>query len=100
VQNSPHVIAIYLDEYHISPGASLDRAREALTGFVNQLGPDDRIAVVKPLDSLPAIRLTGDLDAARRVIAALEGRSGDYAPRTDYERNFMAGSPSRVEAAR
>ncbi len=36
VTNSPRLVAIYLDEYHITAGASADRAREALTAFVDR----------------------------------------------------------------
>jgi Ca-activated chloride channel homolog len=99
--NSPRLIAIYLDEYHITPGAGADRAREALTAFVNrELGPRDLIVVMKPLDSLYSIRLTEDRDEARRIIASLEGRNGDYTARTSYERGFMAGSDTRIETER
>ena len=94
-------IAIYLDEYQITPGASADRARDALTAFVDrELGPRDLVVVMKPLDSLFTIRLTDDREQARRIIAGLEGRKGDYAPRTPYEETFMAGSPARIEARR
>ena len=101
VTNSPRLVAIYLDEYHITAGANADRAREALTAFVDQeLGPRDLIAVMKPLDSLYSIRLTDNLQDARRIIAGLEGRKGDYAPRSDYERSFMGGSDARIETER
>ena len=100
-KSSPHLVAIYLDEYHISAGASADRAREALTAFVDrELGPRDRIAVMKPLDSLYAIRLTDNLEDARRIIAGLEGRKGDFTPRTAYERSYMGGSEARIETER
>src|SRR5581483_8754000 len=58
------------------------------------------VVVLKPLDSLLKIELTADRAAARGAIAAFEGRKGDYAPRTDYERELIAGAPARVEAAR
>lgn len=101
LNHSPRLIAIYFDEYHITASASADRAREALTQFVDQeLGPRDLIAVMKPLDSLYSIRLTDDRQDARRIIASLEGRKGDYAPRTAYERSLMAGSTGRIEIER
>src|SRR6266850_1636958 len=93
--------AIFLDEYHISPGAAADRVREALTRFVDRaLAPDDLLVVMKPLDSLFAIHLTTDRELARRAIAVGEGRKGDYEARNAYERNYIAGTPARVEAAR
>jgi VWFA-related protein len=101
VTNEPRLVAIYLNEYHITPGASADRARDALTAFVDrELGPRDLVVVMKPLDSLFTIRLTDDREKALRTIAELEGRKGDHAPRTPYERTFMTGSPARIEAVR
>jgi Ca-activated chloride channel homolog len=101
VNNSPRLVGIYLDEYHITPGAGVDRAREMLTEFVDrELGLQDLIAVMKPLDSLYTIRLTGDREAARRIIAGLEGRKGDYTSRTAYERGYMAGSTDHIETER
>ncbi|MGB7220500.1 MAG: VWA domain-containing protein [Vicinamibacterales bacterium] len=95
------LFAIYLDEYHISPGASADRTRDALTALLDRsLGPRDLIVVMKPLDSLFTIRLTRDRDRARQIVASLEGRKGDYTPRNTYERNYMAGAPERIEVAR
>ena len=101
LNNSPRLIGIYLDEYHITAGASADRAREALIDFVNQelTGPD-LVAVVAQLDSLYSIRLTDDRQNTLRIIAGLEGRKGDYAPRTASERSLMAGSPDRIETER
>ena len=97
----PRLFAIFLDEYHVGKGAATDRVREALTRFVDQdLQPADLLVVMKPLDSLFAIRLTDDRDAARRSIQSFEGRRGDYEPRNTYERNYIAGTPARIDAAR
>ena len=94
------LVAIFIDEYHISPG-SADRARQALTGLLDRaLGQRDLVVVMKPLDSLFSIRLTHDRDEARRIVAGLEARKGDYTPHTAYERNYWAGTPARIEAAR
>lgn len=94
-------IAIFLDEYHVSAGPATERVREVMTRFVSQsLGPDDLAVVMKPLDSLFAIQLTTDREAALKVIATFEGRKGDYQPRNSYEQNYIAGTPQRIEAAR
>jgi VWFA-related protein len=94
------LIAVFLDEYHVG-SASAGRVRESLTRFIDSaLTPQDSLVVMKPLDSLFAIRLTRDRDAARATVDGFEGRSGDYAPRSTYERNFMAGTPGRIEGAR
>src|SRR5262245_45836598 len=80
------LFALFLDEYHVPPGATADRAREALTRFVDRdLTAHDLVVVMKPLDSLFAIRMTADRDAVRREIASFEGRKGDYQPRNSYE---------------
>jgi len=95
------LFAVFLDEYHVSAGASSDRVREALTRFVDRdLAPDDLVVVMKPLDSLFAIRMTTDRETMRRAIAGFDGRRGDYQPRNSYERNYIAGTPARIDAAR
>ena len=100
-RDGTRLVAIYLDEYHISPGGAADRARDALIEFIDrELGPRDLVAVMKPLDSLFTIRLTHDREEARRIVAGLEGRKGDYTPRTTYERNYMVGSAARIETSR
>jgi VWFA-related protein len=101
VRDEPRVVAIYLDEYHISTGEAADRVRRALTDFIDRdLGPNDLVVVMKPLDSLLKIELTRDHAAARGIVATFEGRKGDYTARNDYERQFIAGTPPRIEAAR
>jgi VWFA-related protein len=101
VPDQARLIAIYLDEYHVSGGASTDRAREALTHFVDRdISPGDLVVVMKPLDSLLAIRMTHDRDAVRSAIERFQGRKGDYEPRNAYERDYIAGTPARIDAAR
>ena len=75
--------------------------RETLTRFVDRdVSPRDLIVVMKPLDSLFAIRLTRDREAVRRAIESFEGRKGDYEPRNAYERDYIAGTPARIDVAR
>jgi VWFA-related protein len=101
VRNAPRLVAIYLDEYHISSGPGVERAREVIAQFVErELGPRDQLVVMKPLDSLLAIRFTSDRDAAQKVIASLEGRRDDLTPREGYERASMVGSPQRIQTLR
>ena len=100
-QDEARLFAIFLDEYHVDAGAQSERVRAALTKFVDrELSPRDLVVVMKPLDSLFAIRLTRDRDAARRAIESFEGRNGDYQPRNAYERDYIAGTPARIDAAR
>jgi VWFA-related protein len=97
----PRVVGIFLDEFHVSPGASADSVRDSLLAFVSEaLGPSDLSAVVKPLDSLVDITLTADRAKAIEAIRGFTPRRGDYTPRTQFEREFIAGSEARVRAAR
>ena len=99
--DAARLFAIFLDEYHVQAGANTDRVRDALLRFVDRdLAPDDLIVVMKPLDSLLAIRSARDRDAARAAIESFSGRRGDYEPRNAYERDYIAGTPARIDAAR
>jgi VWFA-related protein len=100
VRDEPRLVAVFLDEYHVGAGATA-RVREATARFVEQdLSPRDLVVVMKPLDSVLAIRLTLDRAEARRAIETFEGRRGQYEPRNAYERDYIAGTPARIEAAR
>lgn len=95
------IIGIFLDEFHVRSGDATVRARAALNHFVDTLlRDDDIVALVKPLDPLHAITFTQDRALIRTVIAAFEGHSGDYTPRTEFERNFMSRDPKTAEATR
>ena len=99
--DGPRLFAVFLDEYHVQAGANTDRVREALLRFVDRdLAPDDLLVVLKPLDSLLAIRTTRDRAAARAAIESFAGRRGDYEARNAYERDYIAGTPARIDAAR
>ncbi|HEY7289353.1 MAG TPA: VWA domain-containing protein [Vicinamibacterales bacterium] len=94
------LIALFLDEYHVDAGLT-SRVQEAVTRFINEsVSPQDMLVVMKPLDSLLKIQLSHDREAALAAAKSFEGRVGDYTPRNAYERNFMAGAPERIEAAR
>jgi VWFA-related protein len=94
------LIGIFLDEYHVDAGNTA-RVRGAVTRFVSRsLDSRDLVVVMRPLDSLFAIRLTRDRSSILEAIGRFEGRSGDYAARTPYERSFMVGTPARIEQQR
>src|SRR5262245_8107851 len=95
------LFAIFLDEFHVTAGPAVTRARAALTRFVQEdLGPRDLVMVVKPLDSLLTLRLTRDREKIIEAITAFDGRKSDYAPRTAFEKSFMAGTPAAIETLR
>ena len=96
----PRRLAILLDEFHVDP-ADTDRVRAALITFADQqLRPDDMVVVLKPLDSLPSIRLSNDRDAIKKAIADFAGRQGIYAPRTPLEEEAIGRAPALAERAR
>src|SRR5262245_4809362 len=93
------VIAIYLDEFHVAPGPAADRARAALIRLVST-EPGDQVIVLKSLESLLDITPVSDRREAIQKLESFSPRRGDYEPRTSFERNFIAGTPARVEIAR
>ncbi len=100
VDGNARLFAIYLDDYYVS-AARTQEVRDALHRFVDQdLRPGDLVTILRPLDSLLSIRLTGDRDALHRAIDAFEGRRGDYAPRTAFERNYMVNDQEHAEVQR
>src|SRR5260221_7831405 len=98
------LVAIFLDEYHVRAGESTERVRAGLAKFVDaDLRPNDLVAIMKPLDSLSAIRLLNvgrDREALQAQIAGFSGRRGDYAPTTEFERNFMSRAAGPADASR
>lgn len=100
-KDEARLFAIFLDAYHVAAGANTDRVRATLIRFLDRdVTPRDLVVVMKPLDSLFAIRLTRDRDAARRALESFEGRKGAYEPRNAYERDYIAGTPARIDVAR
>jgi VWFA-related protein len=96
----PRRIAILLDEFHVAAADSA-RVREAFTSFASQqLRDDDVVVVLKPLEPLTAIRLTGDRAALRAAIAAFEGRKDLLEPRNTLEEETIGRAPALVEAGR
>jgi VWFA-related protein len=95
------LFAIFLDEFHVRPGAATLRAREAAARLLQaHVTPNDQVVVFKPLDSLLSVALGTDRAADLAAIESFEGRWGEYEPRSTFERNYMAGTPDRIEATR
>jgi VWFA-related protein len=96
----PRRIAILLDEFHVD-AADTGRVRDAVARFVTEgLRVDDTVVVLKPLDSLPAIRLTDDRGRIRDAVASFEGRKGLLEPRNKLEEETLGRAPALVEAGR
>jgi VWFA-related protein len=96
----PRRIAIFLDEFHIQPADSA-RVRDAVTRFVNDnMRADDTAVVLKPLDSLPAIRVTADRARLLEAIRQFEGRKDNFEPRSLLEEDTLGRAPALVAAGR
>ncbi len=95
----PRRLALLLDEFHVGEQYAA-RVREALATFVDRLGPDDMVVVLKPLDSLRTITLTSDRDEIHAAIASFDGRAGNYTPRTPLEEQTVGRAPALADRAR
>jgi VWFA-related protein len=101
VRGETRLLAIFLDEFHTTAGDAATRVRDTLAHAIrDDLAPGDQVVVFKPLDSILAITMTTDHAAAAQAIETFEGRKGDYAARSAFERNYIAGTPARIDAAR
>ncbi len=92
---APRVVAIYLDEYFVS-AANTTTVKTALHRFIDELDPEDRAVILRPLDSLLAIKLTQDRAALHAAVDAFEGRRDNYEPRTAFERNYIVADRGRA----
>ena len=100
-KNGTRIFAIFLDEYHVAAGEGAAQARTLLAEFLDRtLGPRDMVLVVKPLDSLLALRATRDPVAVRGAIAQFEARKDSYEPRSALEASLTAGDRARTDAFR
>lgn len=100
VRGNPQHIAIYLDDYYVSP-SNTAAVRASLHRFVDtQLAAADLVTILRPLDSLLTIKLTLDRASLHRQIDAFEGRRGDYEPRTAFERSYLVTDRGRADEQR
>jgi VWFA-related protein len=100
-QPGTRVFAFVLDEFHVTPGANAERARSAVSRFIDeQLQPQDLALVMRPLDAVTGIRFTRDRTALHAAIAELSFRKGDLAPRSAFEEQYIGRAPAAVAAAR
>jgi len=75
------LFAIFLDDYHITKRPEITLPlREALTKFVNQLGPNDLVALMEPLTTLYDLKYTRSKPDLLNRIRTFEGRYGETFP--------------------
>lgn len=75
------LFAIFLDDYHITkrPDITLP-LRELLTRFINQLGPNDLVAIMDPLTTLYDLKYTRSKPEMLARVRNFEGRYGETYP--------------------
>jgi VWFA-related protein len=100
-QPGTRVFAFFLDDFHVSPGASADRTRAAVASFLDEkVHERDLAAVIRPLDTVASIRFTRDRSVLHGSIRGFAGRKGDYTPRTPLEERLIGHEPATVRATR
>jgi VWFA-related protein len=94
------IFAIMLSDYQVCAERSR-LVREALTTFIDKLGPNDLVAVMSPLMSVRDLLFTYDHDSILRTIQSFEGRKGDYTARNAIEEEHLnqMRSPEPIRAA-
>jgi hypothetical protein len=94
-QPGTRVFAFFLDEFHVSPGTSADRARKAVADFVDEkVYERDLAAVIRPLDPISSVPFTRDRALVHGGLTAFQGRKGDYVPRTPLEARLVGRDPT------
>jgi VWFA-related protein len=75
------LFGIFLDDYHISKRPEITLPlREVLTKFINQLGPNDLVALMDPLTTLYDLKYTRSKPDLLNRIRTFEGRYGETFP--------------------
>jgi len=75
------LFAIFLDDYHISKRPEITLPlREVLTRFINQLGPNDLVAIMDPLTTLYDLKYTRSKSDMLMRVHNFEGRYGETFP--------------------
>ena len=75
------LFAIFLDDYHISKRPEITLPlRDALTKFINQLGPNDLVALMEPLTTLYDLKYTRSKSDLLTRVRNFEGRYGETFP--------------------
>jgi VWFA-related protein len=94
------IFAILLADYQVCAERSR-LVRDALSRFIDKLGPRDLVAVMSPLTSVRDIAFTYDHDSILRTIQRFEGRRGEYTPKNAIEEEHVKqmGTPEPIRNA-
>lgn len=75
------LFAIFLDDYHITKRPEITLPlRDVLTRFINQLGPNDLVALMDPLTTLYDLKYTRNKTELLNRVRSFEGRYGESYP--------------------
>ena len=75
------LFAIFLDDYHITKRPEITLPlRDTLTKFINQLGPNDLVALMEPLTTLYDLKYTRSKTELLNRVRSFEGRYGESFP--------------------
>lgn len=75
------LFAIFLDDYHIAKRPEITLPlRDVLTRFINQLGPNDLVALMEPLTTLYDLKYTRNKTELLNRVRSFEGRYGESYP--------------------
>ncbi len=99
-QADVRVFVIFLDDYHVREGNSI-QAGLMLTDFLeNDLIPTDLVGVMYPLMPLDAVRLTRDHEAIITAVKQFRGVKYDYEVRNQFEARYNQYPTTVVERIR
>jgi VWFA-related protein len=94
------LFGIFLDDYHVRRGASV-QFLEPLSRFIEtELGPSDMIGVLYPLQAVSSMRMTRDRASVIRALRGFVGVKGDYNPRNAMEAQYANYPAEDVERIR
>jgi VWFA-related protein len=75
------LFVIFLDDYHIAKRPEITMPlRDVLTRFINQLGPNDLVALMDPLTTLYDVKYTRNKSELLNRVRNFEGRYGESYP--------------------
>lgn len=98
-RDDTRLFAILLDEYHVSRFGPL-RVRDALAGFIRELGVSDLAAVYYPMESPRDVWLTYDRAPLLQSLTHFEGRWHEYIPTKWPAEEEHLRSPRTIERIR
>jgi VWFA-related protein len=75
------LFGIFLDDYHIDKRPEITLPlREAISSFIKQLGPNDLVVMMEPLESLRDLKYTRSKDELLARVRTFEGRRNETFP--------------------